>query len=353
MDFDDFFTNFNKNEEEPQSKDIPWIHRDTEEEEEAKEEAEAQGGAEGKESEREHEQQEQLSQKLSQLGTSNVEPPMVAAAGAAAAIGTSYKRPALTPTTPTTPTALGPSATIKKKFKPGELGNPVASTLTSVEEMPEYLWRTKNIFEPIVMPLLPPDATINRANLIEELREMAFLEHQLQIVHLDIELWTVYRRSGTAELQAEDNRSALQQLQCPLPPAPRIWPKRLKAAITADSSVNAQDKKTLNHTTCLNYVNKTLAQYDEQARSYQTRIEEKRKYLKGNITIEIEQSIADLVRDEGVALYRIVIEGFIAAVEFSYKDRVIELEFEHETSDRDQVFCLCSLVVLLSRHSCF
>lgn len=90
-----------------------------------------------------------------------------------------------------------------------------------------------------------------------------------------------------------------------------------------------------------------LAYFDEQTRSYQTQIQEKRKRLNENITLEIEQAIASLVQNEGVALYRIVIEGYIAAVEFSYKDREVELKFEKANSSRAQVFIRCLLATLL------
>ena len=200
IDFDYFFTDFDKNEEEPESNNIPWLQ---------------------------------------------------SALAAANTATTSKKRTPLTPTTPTAATAL-------KKFKE--------------QDLPKYLSRNIKFFEESIMPLVveivtvSQDTTMTMDILLEEFRQLAYLEHQLQITNLDIELWTVYLQSGTGKLNVGfgtgenevDERSLLQQLQYPQPISPCIWPDKLKTIIMDDPDVSAADKANLNNSICLTYVNRML-----------------------------------------------------------------------------------------------
>ena len=240
-------------------------------------------------------------------------------------VSTIQKRPALTPTAPPLPPL--------KKQKPQQ-----SEGDDEAESLPKYLSHTNPFFEQNIIPLLPQDPKISTDLLIEELRQLAYLEHQLQIANLDIELWTVYLQSGTGKLNVGlgtgesevDQRSLLQQLQYPLPTPPNVWPDKLKSIIMDDPDVLAGDKANLSNSTCLNYVNQMLARFRAETLSYQTQIEQKRQLLQTDLTDQIEQKIIKLVDEYGTALYAIVNEGFIAAVRFTFKERIIELEFERK-----------------------
>ena len=283
VDFDQLFTNFDQNEEEPIPTNIPWLHADVvpqEEEEQAR---------------------------------------------------STQKRPVLTPTTPTTPTATK----IIKKIKTKSL---TQRSEQEEEPMPKYLSSTNKLFEEHIMPLIPHDTIEDKTILIEEFRQLAHLEQRLQMAKLDIALWKVYLQSGTGKLNVglghgedeEDKRSFLQQLQYPLATPPHIWPEKLKTAIMEDPNVSVDDKNHLNHNIYLNYTNQMLAQYRAEYLSYETQIENKRQHLGTNLSSEIEQKIKELVQDYGTILYSIVNDGFIAAVKFTYRDRIVEMEFERE-----------------------
>ena len=276
IDFDYFFTDFDKNEEEPESNNIPWLQ---------------------------------------------------SALAAANTATTSKKRTPLTPTTPTAATAL-------KKFKE--------------QDLPKYLSRNIKFFEESIMPLVveivtvSQDTTMTMDILLEEFRQLAYLEHQLQITYLDIELWTVYLQSGTGKLNVGfgtgenevDERSLLQQLQYPQPISPCIWLDKLKPIIMDDPDVSAADKANLNNSICLTYVNRMLTQFRTEYLAYETQIKEKQQVLQANLNKEIEQMIHTLVMDYGTALYAIVNEGYIAAVRFTFKEQMIDSEFEREDKMR-------------------
>lgn len=281
IDFDAFFGDFDKNEEEPEpTTDLPWMNPT--------------------------------------VTTESV----------------SQKRPVLTPVTPTTAAPI-------KKIKSYE----------SQESMPKYLSDENKFFEENILPLIPQHTMISRNLLIEELRQLAFLEHQLQIVNFDIALWTVYLQSGTGKLNVGigngegevDERSILQQLQYPLPTPPCVWPEKLKTIIIDDPDVLPNDKVNLRHATYLNYVNQMLTQYQNECSSYQSQIEQKRQLLQTDLTEQIEQKIINLVDNYGTALYAIINEGSIAAVRFTFKERILELEFEREDLMK---FCIQSFRTL-------
>lgn len=245
------------------------------------------------ESEREH-----LSQKLSQLVTSK-------------SASVTDKRPATTPTTP-----------------------PETTDEHNEESIPKYLSPTVKTFKQMIMPFLSQEA----ATLVDELREMAILEHRLQMVDLDILLWTCYLQSGTGKLHEQlDSRAFLQQFRNPPPNPVRVWPKQLKDIIITDRHVDSQTKRCISDETYVYYVTDKLTQYQQQFLHYETQIQERRKYLQPQLTTEMEYAIVQFVEEHGIALRRIVIEGLIATVEYNYMDRILELEFQHEDLHREHI----------------
>ena len=269
------------------------------------------------------------------MATAPVEPSVLPKSTATAS-SVAEKRSALTPSTPATPRAV-----IKKiKVAPKDSASVVQAT-----SMPSYLSHTQKKFDEIITPHLPADATSATTTiLVEELRQMAFLEHQLQLVNIDLTLWTVYLHSGTAKLKQaiDEDRSVQETLfqpltTLPLNEYPCIWPKRLRSTMISDAELQLQKNSNIDQNTYLNYVNKTLAQFNEQIRSYGKQKEQRRKRLQSNLTPEIEQVIDNFVEEHGIALYRIVHEGLVAAVKYNYLDRMGELEFQRENADNQHV----------------
>ena len=61
------------------------------------------------------------------------------------------------------------------------------------------------------------------------------------------------------------------------------------------------------------------------------------KKLNNSLTSDIEEAIRKFVQQNGIALYKISIDGLIATVEYDYKDQLIQLEFEKEKLNEFQI----------------
>lgn len=80
-----------------------------------------------------------------------------------------------------------------------------------------------------------------------------------------------------------------------------------------------------------------LARFHEQLLCFQERIRESRRHLESHLTSDLEQAIDHYVEQYGLALPRIINEGYIAAIEYNYMDRIIEEEFEVERPHPEHV----------------
>jgi len=243
--------------------------------------------------------EQQLSQKLSQLSASNEQET------------TTAKRPLLTPSSP---------VSIMKKLKT-DIIDPLQT-----DEMPDYLLDKSKAFEKYMNPYL----TSNTTNLtMEDLRQVAFLQHKLALIELHISLWTTYLHSGTGQiLNVEEspwqivNSFQLRATRAPL----CIWPEKLKSIIPADQQANV-----------LNYVTQKIRQLRTQHLSYKTQLNKRKAELKDHFTSEIDEKINKFVQDYGMILRRIIIESQIVIIKYDYYDQLFLSDFKHELHYADQV----------------
>lgn len=149
--------------------------------------------------------------------------------------------------TPTRPTSLGATTVETKSGSRDSDGD-------QEETLPKYLSHAEKTFEAIMEPFLSARESVAKMVLIEKLRHLAFLEHQLRMVQLDISLWTSYLQSGTGKLKEEKapegHRITAQLRNTRLHVLPCIWPERLRSIIARDPSVSAAEKRNLGYMTC-------------------------------------------------------------------------------------------------------
>ena len=310
IDFDQFFTNFGKNDDDDdddddekwvQSIDIKQIN--------------AMIFDEMKTNNINPPNEQRLSQQLSQLSTTTTMNEQKE----------SRKRPVLTPTAPVDTT---------KKMKTGTVNPPSGDHQT----MPAYLLPTNPIFANRMQPVLK---TMAISIDIEDLRQIAFLKHKLALIDLNLLLWNTYRRSGTSTLR---NDPQLQTITLDGRPTKRpylsIWPEHVATKILADSALNHRHQLTTNEITYemyYNYTNKILRQLQEQQTLYQSQLNERKLDLNQSFTLEMEDIINKLVEQQGIALSRLYLQKKIIVVEYNYNDRLIESEFYFEQPYQYQV----------------
>ncbi len=212
----------------------------------------------------------------------------------------------------------------------------------SSDDIPKYLSSAEKTFETTMNPFLLQQAAAAatataHSITIEDLREIAVLEHKLALLKLEMSLWTTYLRSGTGKL-IEDRPATTRRVH-----DLSIWPKKLKSMIKANSNVDPSTKN-ITHDTYLNYVHRRLDQFREQTISYQTQLTERKQYFNHDLTLEMEKAIENFVEHYGITLNRIVIEGEIAFLHYDYKDRLIESHFYQQTPDEEQVKIFKNLI---------
>ncbi|CAF4772188.1 unnamed protein product [Rotaria sp. Silwood1] len=248
------------------------------------------------------EEEEHLSQKLSQLSAVDKEQDL----NNKFKSSTVNKRPTLTPSTTIE------NISKKMKFDKEEQISHL---------IPRYLSSNTKTFEQMINPILQK----TRISIsIEYLREIALLIHQIECVNLDQLLWTTYLRSGTGTLKPQTNTTLY------------LWPVEVKQRMMDRGQTTASNPNEIGHASCLDYVQRVLQKFQNQTDHYQAQLKERKQRLLNCWTCEIEEAITKFVRQYVEALYKITTEGLIAAVEYDYHDRLIQLEYEQENPNEHQ-----------------
>jgi hypothetical protein len=175
------------------------------------------------------------------------------------------------------------------------------------ENIPFYLSKGSKSFKHIVEHVSSPER-------IEEIRQMAILMYQLAIIHLQKSLWMTYLKSGTGKLKSCQTGKV----------GPAIWPVEVQSMMKG--LINEND-----HTNCLTYVTDYLSDLENQIGQYQTELSMKKNQLSNYI-----QTIETFVQ-QGLDSTRLEIQHQIALVQYTYNDRVLELEYLQHTPTEHQV----------------
>ncbi|CAF3430834.1 unnamed protein product [Rotaria socialis] len=203
--------------------------------------------------------------------------------------------------------------------------------MEEIELIPKYLTKNYKAFDEMISSLIRKSSTLIN---IESLRDIAFLIHQIESVKLDRLLWTIYLQSGTGELKLKRTmRTGNSNLK-------KIFfcPEEVKQKMFTHGHTSATDPNgNLDHDPCIVFVNRILENFQNQLLDYQSKLEQmKQEKFKYILTNEIEQGIEKFIQQYGMSIYKIPIESLISIVEYDYKDRLIEFEFENENPNEFQ-----------------
>ena len=274
-DFLEYFNEWNKNDDEPEPPNAP-----------------------------ETSEEQQLSQKVSQLLTTHDVTPR------------RNKRPSLTPTEP--------EATTKRM-------RVVSTAASAIGHMPAYLTSEEKNFDELVAPHLQQNAN---ALTVDELRELAHLEHQMALSELHLSLWLTYLDSTTGQLfydaKSHEWRVALSTRTGVVPnEVPKLCPDKLREIIRADTQTNAKDSA--------DYVRIQVRKFKQQHLSCQQQLQENRGRLRPSLTPELEQAISTFVEQYGIGLHRLMIESQITVVKYDYYEDVLANDLRNEHPFIEQV----------------
>jgi hypothetical protein len=190
---------------------------------------------------------------------------------------------------------------------------------TVEKPVPDYLLKANKSFEKLIYPLLPKTTTTS--NIVEDLRQVAILIHQIMSSHILHSLWTTYLKSGMGELKGQQQLTQASVL---------FWPLKVKSMVTKDIRAGTNE-----HDACMTFVQKRLSELEENMKQYRTELNVRESRLHG-YTQAIRRAIETFVQ-QGVDSLQRDIEHKIVLVQFDYNDRVLELEYLHHNPNEDQV----------------
>ncbi|CAF4225902.1 unnamed protein product, partial [Adineta steineri] len=256
-------------------------------------------------------EEQRLSQKLSQLSASNQNKSLNEQNDLSESLSTvPKKQSSLTPTT-------------TKKMK-------LTIVDVSDNDMPRYLSKAKGIFDGQMNKLLYLKSASNSNINIEQLRQITVLLHKIGLHQLNILLWETYLLSGTGKIkdsveQTGQSLSSSSSLSSKL----LLWPEEVKTSMI-EHHYTTLEINQIDHDTCLNYVQYKIQQFHDLNTHCEMQLEERKRQLTDKFTEEIEEIIKKFVKDYGISMHRIPIDGEIATIEYNYNDRLFELDFQRE-----------------------
>jgi hypothetical protein len=173
----------------------------------------------------------------------------------------------------------------------------------------------------IQQKLYHPTGSIN----IVELRQIAILMHQLNVLDLEKSLWNTYLKAGTGILLSKESNL-------------KVWPSSLKLMIQLDqraTTMSDVNQIKVDDDRCLKYVNDHRRELDKTQQQCQEQFNLKKKQFYG-FTITTENILQTFIKEQIQSL-RLKYECSIQLVEFDYREQVLEHALLQQNPNEQQV----------------
>jgi hypothetical protein len=195
------------------------------------------------------------------------------------------------------------------------------------KKLPYYLSVENKAFNQMIQSMIS-----NTANpfSIEDLREIAFLMHQIATLELQQSLWSVYLQSGTGRLE-QNQQAANSNIHL------YLWPSEVKEIMIKKCEISTTNINQIKDDDCATFVSRTLRQFIDLKIQYEKQLNEKKCRLSNVFTSTMEDTIDDFIEQQEIIFQRIPIQSKINIVKYDYKDRLLELEFEQLQPVEQQV----------------
>ncbi|CAF4652768.1 unnamed protein product, partial [Rotaria sp. Silwood1] len=185
-----------------------------------------------------------------------------------------------------------------------------------IDKVPQYLNHTNDSFQKIIHSIRPT-MTVNR---LEELRHIAILMYKLFLLEKLELLWTMYRRSGTGNLELS---TPIEQMNR------NIWPKEVRTRIEL-----IHNKHISNNNLYLTFVEQCLGKLYEKNEECQRQL----RYRTGHLvdyTWAMEETIKKFVQ-QGFMYQSVEYACQIALVQYNYREAMAKQQFLHENPNQNQ-----------------
>ena len=205
-----------------------------------------------------------------------------------------------------------------------EVSNPSSSS----KKIPPYLSANNKAFDQMMHTVLALRASSFE---MEDLRGIAVLLHRIAVLEIQQSLWTTYLRSGTGTL--------LNKIPPPTTTTMNnnvsIWPMDVKKAMIKNCPTTNSDE--IDDEMCRKYVNETLQSIINRRTEYEQELDVKKRRLCRIFPSDIEDAIQQFIEEEEISFLRIEMQSKMISVEYAFKDRFFELEFEQLNPSYHQV----------------
>ena len=191
--------------------------------------------------------------------------------------------------------------------------------------IPSYLIFNNQKFQQFIACIPSINTSSFTANNIQEI---AILMRQIEINKLEKSLWEMYLQSGTGELGYTINRSStiLTSALC-------VWPLAVRKAIfkkNKDIKLREEQLKQndenqittiyqINNETCRTYTVDFISELNKRL---------KKCYFKNLFTTQIEEMILKYIEEQEISFLRIENKTKLTIVQYDYKDKIIQAEFD-------------------------
>ncbi|CAF3908765.1 unnamed protein product, partial [Adineta steineri] len=192
-------------------------------------------------------------------------------------------------------------------------------------------------FERMLRPIVDKVAHVFN---MKHLYQLVILQHQLTFIQLNIKLWTTYLYSGTGRLLNQEEQATVM-----IHTMPNIWPEDVKIMMIEKRVTTATNTNEISDNYCLNYVQQTLREFQEQITRYQNELDMKQTDVDMTYwTPTIKQAMENFVEHQGIKAHRLRIEGKLLLIKYDYRDRCLELAVQNENPNEYQMGTFRNLI---------
>ena len=182
-------------------------------------------------------------------------------------------------------------------------------------KIPFYLSAKNKVFDQTMSVLLQQTASsIN----IDELRQIAYVKHNLRINNLSKLQWQTYLLSGTGQINIPQQQRAINN--------PLIWPSEIKKIIVKKKFNNIQNESEITDSVCRSFVQEHLRELREEADELQLKFNSQKRRL-NDFSDELNKAIEEFIYIKYINQYELIIQKKIVTTEYDFYDRCIELEY--------------------------
>jgi hypothetical protein len=193
--------------------------------------------------------------------------------------------------------------------------------------MPAYLAERNSFFEQMIQKLSYGNSSMD----VNDLRQMAFFQHQIghftQLHHL----WSTYLRAGIGSLK-EDNDTSDEEKDVSKQIDRRYWCEEVTSLVEGNLNLTQEQR----HRACQDLVYHYLDEYSEKTRFYEYQFHQAKEDL-SYWTSAMEEKIQTLVQQYGIKPLQIKHQHQLAVLTCEYEDHILQRRYQQHNSTAYQV----------------